>query len=176
MNSLDSTVISIVTPLGFDLVEIETSPKGRTLRVFIDRLDRALITVEDCATVSHALQDVLDMQGVDYDRLEISSPGVDRALTRPAHFIRFVGEEVSVRLKAPVNDRVQLDALLSSADENGFVLMTTEQGAKGSSQKVTQKSAEKVADKVTEYAIEYANVKRATLKGKLNMQSVEISE
>jgi ribosome maturation factor RimP len=153
LNSLDSTVLSIVSPLGFDLVEIETSPKGRTLRVFIDRLDRALISVEDCATVSHALQDVLDAQGVDYDRLEISSPGVDRALTRADHFVRFVGEDVSVRLLTPVNERVQLDAQLKSANEKGFVLLLTEQG--------------------TEFAIDYANVKRATLKGKLNMQSVE---
>ncbi len=148
--------MSIVSPLGFDLVEIETSPKGRILRVFIDRLDRALITVEDCATVSHALQDVLDTQGVDYERLEISSPGVDRALVRPDHFVRFVGEEVSVRLVKPVNERVQLDAQLKSADEKGFVLLLTEHGA--------------------EFAIEYSNVKRATLKGKLNMQSVEKSQ
>jgi ribosome maturation factor RimP len=156
LKSLDSTVLSIVSPLGFDLVEIETSPKGRTLRIFIDRLDRALITVEDCAKVSHALQEVLDLQGVDYDRLEISSPGIDRALMRPDHFVRFVGEDVSVRLLKPVNERVQLEALLKSADEQGFVLLLTEHGL--------------------EFAIEYSNVKRATLKGKLNMQSVEKSQ
>jgi ribosome maturation factor RimP len=158
LDSLDALTLSVVTPLGFDLVEIEMSPKGRTLRVFIDRLDNTLITVEDCATVSHALQDVLDAKGVDYDRLEISSPGVDRALVRPSHFIRFVGEDVSVRLKSAVKDRVQLEAVLSSADEKGFVLVT------------------ELAGVATEFAIEYSNVKRATLKGKLNMQFVEKSQ
>ena len=78
--------------LGYEVVDIELSTRGRLLRVFIDK--EGGIDVEDCSTVSNQLSRVFMVENIDYDRLEVSSPGLDRPLTKLAHYERFVGEEV----------------------------------------------------------------------------------
>ena len=91
-----------VTGLGYELVDVEQSPRGRVLRVFIDKLDKpGGIDVEDCALVSNQLSRVLAVENIDYDRLEVSSPGLDRVLKKPSDFVRFVGSEVNLRLRVP---------------------------------------------------------------------------
>jgi ribosome maturation factor RimP len=81
---IETTVVG----LGYELVEFETSPRARLLRVFIDRpagaqAEKSGISVEDCATVSSQLSRVFMVENVDYDRLEVSSPGLDRPLVKP---------------------------------------------------------------------------------------------
>lgn len=95
-----------VSGLGYELVDIETSPRGRLLRVFVDvpTHDRG-VTIEDCTAVSNHLSRLFLVENVDYDRLEVSSPGVDRPLKKPADFLRFIGQEVSLRLRLPVNNQ-----------------------------------------------------------------------
>ena len=73
---VEQLIEQVVTGLGYELVDIEFSPKGRLLRVFLD-IERG-ITVDDCATVSNQLQRVFEVENIDYDRLEVSSPGLDR--------------------------------------------------------------------------------------------------
>ena len=76
-----------VNGLGFDLVDVEQSPRGRILRVFIDKPEKTGgVDVEDCAAVSDHLSRVLAVENIDYDRLEISSPGLDRVLKKPSDF------------------------------------------------------------------------------------------
>lgn len=103
---------STVTGLGYELVEVERSNRGRLLRVFIDRVAPpagagrrragAQITVEDCEKVSRQLSYALTVEDIDYDRLEISSPGLDRPLTKAADFERFAGCAINVKLRAPL--------------------------------------------------------------------------
>lgn len=94
-----------VVGLGYELVDFETSPRARLLRVFIDRPagtgvgGGSSVTVEDCATVSNHLTHLLQVENVDYDRLEVSSPGLDRAMKKPADFVRFAGQEVQIKLR-----------------------------------------------------------------------------
>lgn len=85
--------------LGFELVDLHRSNGGRLLRIFIDKPGG--VTVDDCAAVSRHLSRVFAVEGVDYDRLEISSPGLDRPLRKPADFARFAGSRVDVRMQAP---------------------------------------------------------------------------
>jgi ribosome maturation factor RimP len=88
--------------LGYELVDLERSgKKGRLLRVFIDKAGG--ISVDDCADVSRHLDRVLAVEGVDYDRLEVSSPGMDRALKRERDFVRFSGSKARVRLRIPID-------------------------------------------------------------------------
>jgi ribosome maturation factor RimP len=95
-----------VSGLGYELVDLEFSSRGRLLRVFIDKPEKAGgIDVEDCVTVSHQLTRLLEVEGVDYDRLEVSSPGLDRPLKKPADFERFAGQDIKLRLRAPLNGR-----------------------------------------------------------------------
>ena len=74
-----------VSGLGYELVDFETSPRGRLLRVFIDRLpDQGTVTIDDCTAVSNQLGRLFTVENVDYDRLEVSSPGLDRVLKKPS--------------------------------------------------------------------------------------------
>jgi ribosome maturation factor RimP len=77
---LQGMLESTLTGLGYELVDFERPGKGRLFRVFIDKAGG--ITVDDCAAVSHHLSRVLAVEGVDYDRLEVSSPGLDRPLKK----------------------------------------------------------------------------------------------
>lgn len=90
---LDSTVKG----LGYELVACERSGKGSFLRIFVDKPGG--ISVEDCAHISAHLSRVLAVEGVGYDRLEVSSPGLDRVLCSEQDYTRFAGEKARVRLR-----------------------------------------------------------------------------
>ena len=98
MGGVEQVLESTVGALGFELVDCELGQRGRFLRVFIDRPQpgSASITLEDCELVTRQLQRVLPVEGIDYDRLEVSSPGLDRVLRKPEHFRRFAGAAPSV--------------------------------------------------------------------------------
>jgi len=87
--------------MGFELVDARASGGGRQLSIFIDRPagTSAGVTVDDCAEVSRQLSRVLEVEGIDYDRLEVSSPGLDRRLCKPADFTRFAGSKVDVKMR-----------------------------------------------------------------------------
>jgi len=96
-----STLEGILEPtlagLGFELVDTQVSNRGRFVRIFMDKPGG--ITVDECAAVSRHLSHLLEVEGIDYDRLEVSSPGLDRPLRRPADFARFAGQRVDVRMR-----------------------------------------------------------------------------
>ena len=83
--------------LGFELVDAQVSNRGRFVRIFMDKPGG--VSVEDCAAVSRHLSRVLEVEGIDYDRLEVSSPGLDRPLRKAADFARFAGQKVDVRMR-----------------------------------------------------------------------------
>jgi ribosome maturation factor RimP len=121
---IEKTVIG----LGFELVDVEQSPRSRVLRVFIDKQDKAGgVDVEDCACVSNQLSRVLTVEGVDYDRLEISSPGLDRVLKKPADFARFAGSRINLRLRLPVAGRRNFNGVLHGL-RDGKLRLTIDTG------------------------------------------------
>src|ERR1700752_401093 len=93
-----------VTGLGYELVDTERSARG-LLRVFIDRVANdpkgEFITVDDCEKVTRQLQHVLEVEGSAYERLEVSSPGLDRPLKRPSDYESFVGQDIEITLNIP---------------------------------------------------------------------------
>jgi ribosome maturation factor RimP len=91
---------STLAGLGYEFVDLERSGKGKLLRVYIDKPGG--IHVEDCAAVSNHLSRVLVVEGVDYERLEISSPGLDRLLRKEQDFVRFAGYKARIKLRVPV--------------------------------------------------------------------------
>lgn len=115
-----------VTGLGYELVDLEASPRGRLLRVFIDCPESAarLVTVEDCETVSNQLTRLFEVEGIDYDRLEVSSPGMDRVLKRERDFERFCGQEANIRLRVPVNGQRNFKGVLAGLAEGRVSLET----------------------------------------------------
>ncbi len=102
-----------VTGLGYELVDIEQSPRGRVLRLFIDKRDKeGGVDVEDCALVSNQVSRVLAVENVDYDRLEVSSPGLDRVVKKAEDFERFAGSTINLKLRLPVGGRRNFTGVL----------------------------------------------------------------
>lgn len=99
MRTLEEILEPTLSGMGLELVDLQRSNGGRLLRIFIDKPGG--VTVDDCADASRHLSRVFAVEGVDYDRLEISSPGLDRPLRKPADFTRFAGSRVDVRMRAP---------------------------------------------------------------------------
>ena len=96
-SALEGIVQPTLTGLGYELVDMQVSNRGRFLRIFMDKPGG--ITVEDCAAVSRHLSRLLEVEGIDYDRLEVSSPGLDRPLRKAADFARYAGQKVDVRMR-----------------------------------------------------------------------------
>ncbi len=114
-----------VEGLGYELADLEVKLGGRggVVRVFIDKPDG--ITLDDCEKVSLAVSAVLDVEDPipgHYD-LEVSSPGLNRKLTKPEHFRRFAGEEVKVEMRFPIEGRKRFRGQLASSDEDHIQLV-----------------------------------------------------
>ena len=90
---LDSTL----SGLGYELVDVERVSGGRLLRVFIDKPGG--VDVDDCVAVSNHLSRLFAVENIEYDRLEVSSPGLDRPLKKASDFIRFAGESARLKLR-----------------------------------------------------------------------------
>jgi ribosome maturation factor RimP len=97
--SYENVIEPVVTGMGYELVDVQASNGGRFLRLFIDKPQG--INVDDCAAVSRQLARVFEVEGIDYDRLEVSSPGLDRPLRKPADFARFAGQKAELRMRHP---------------------------------------------------------------------------
>ena len=106
--------------MGYELVDVETSPGGRLVRVFIDKANG--VSVEDCARVSDHLTRLFTVENVDYDRLEVSSPGLDRPLRTTADFERFAGQEAQIRLRKLVDNRRNFSGILRGVRDGHVVV------------------------------------------------------
>jgi ribosome maturation factor RimP len=123
-----AAILRTVTGLGYEVVDIEREARG-LLRVTIDRQpgrvyptgESEFVLVEDCETVTRQLQYVLEVDGVDYARLEVSSPGLDRPLRTAADYARFAGQEINLTLKLPFNGRKNWRGLLAVAEPDAAV-------------------------------------------------------
>lgn len=105
--------------LGYELVDSEWAGRG-LLRIFIDKPGG--IDVDDCARVSNHLTRVFPVEGINYERLEVSSPGLDRPLRRLRDFQRFEGEKAKVRMRIPLNGQRNFVGILRGADEQNLHL------------------------------------------------------
>lgn len=97
--NLENIAEPVVAGMGYQLVDLQSSNGGRLLRLFIDKAGG--VGLEDCAAVSRQLSRVFEVEGVDYDRLEVSSPGLDRPLRKASDFERFAGQKAEVRMRTP---------------------------------------------------------------------------
>lgn len=153
--ALQDIVAQTVAGLGYELVELERSAGG-TLRVTIDFPwepgDEKSVNVEDCERVTRQLQYTLEVEEVDYKRLEVSSPGIDRPLRNEKDFERYAGEVVDLTLKAPMgaaaagqvaaNRRKFRGTLERAADGSGWQLTWSDEPAPQPGQKVSKKKKE----------------------------------
>lgn len=111
-----------LTGLGYELVDLEVSGRG-LMRVLMDK--PAGITVEDCEIVSNQLTRLFMVEGVNFERLEVSSPGLDRPLKKEADFIRFLGQKAQIKLRMPMSGRKNFVGILGAV-ENGILQFDVE--------------------------------------------------
>ncbi len=132
-------IASTVAGLGYDLIDVERAGRG-LLRVTIDRFAGRVygtpgapdagefITVEDCEAVTRQLQYVLEVEGLDYARLEVSSPGLDRPLRHDADYRRFAGQAVKITLREPFEGRKHWEGVLGLGEAEGAYTLMFKQG------------------------------------------------
>ncbi len=127
-DKLTALVSSAVDALGFELVGVEYLAQGAhsVLRVFID--SEQGITLDDCSRVSHQISGVLEVEDPIRGKynLEVSSPGLDRPLFSLAHFQRFVGRGVKLRLRQPLNGQRKFKGVINAV-ENEHIQITLDQ-------------------------------------------------
>lgn len=116
-----------VPALGYELVDWDMSARSRLVRVFIDKPGG--VDVEDCARVSNHLTRLFAVENVDFERLEVSSPGLDRPVKRLADYARFVGQEAQLTLSAPVEGARRIKGILRGT-KGEDVLVETSAGVK----------------------------------------------
>ena len=105
----------VVGGLGYELVDLELSNRGRMIRLFIDKENG--VTVDDCALVSNHVSRLLAVEmDFDYDRLEVSSPGLDRPLRKEEDFRRFSGEKAQIKLRVPLGGRKNFAGVLRGVE------------------------------------------------------------
>ena len=124
--NLNELLERTLPPMGYELVDLERS-RGGLLRVFIDKPQG--VDVEDCARVSNHLTRLLAVEDIEFDRLEVSSPGLDRPLKKLADFARFAGQEVQLTLTAPVDKARRIKGMLQGT-EGDSVLVKTQAGVR----------------------------------------------
>jgi ribosome maturation factor RimP len=105
MMDLSARLEAVLSGLGYELVMLERAGRG-LMRIFIDKPGG--VTIDDCVKVSNHLTHLFTVENIDYDRLEVSSPGIDRPLTKPQDYERFAGEQVTLKLRVPMENRRRL--------------------------------------------------------------------
>lgn len=107
-----------VNGLGYELVECERL--GSLLRVFVDKTGG--VSIDDCAHISAHLSQVLAVEGVKYDRLEVSSPGLNRVLRKERDFTRFAGEKARLKLRVPLEGQRNFTGVLRAVNNGKLEL------------------------------------------------------
>ncbi len=118
---LQALIEPTLTGMGYELVTLERVGRG-LLRVYIDAPDG--IGLEDCVKVSNQLTRLFAVENVDYSRLEVSSPGLDRPLVKAADFIRFAGQKATIKLRLPLEGRKKYVGTLMGVEEGVLDLET----------------------------------------------------
>ena len=121
----------VIEKIGFEVVRVMTiGLSNPTLQIMIERKDGKNLVVDDCAAVSRAVSEILDekdpIEG-EYS-LEVSSPGLDRPLTKPKHFERFAGYEAKIETDEAVDGRKRFKGKLRGVDENKIIGLIMEDG------------------------------------------------
>lgn len=121
MDDLETLIEKLVAQLGYELVDFETVNGGQILRVYIDKGD--LISIEDCSKVSNHVNNVLSVEtDFDYERLEVSSPGLDRVIKKIKDFDRFKGQQAKIKTRFAIENRKNFKGTLSGIKDESVII------------------------------------------------------
>ena len=121
MDDLETLIEKLVTQLGYELVDFETVNGGQILRIYIDKGD--LIDIEDCTKVSNHVNNVLSVEtDYDYERLEVSSPGLDRVIKKLNDFDRFKGQKIKIKTRFAIENWKNFKGTLSGTKGESIMI------------------------------------------------------
>jgi ribosome maturation factor RimP len=121
LDDLETLIEKLVTQLGYELVDFETVNGGQILRIYIDKGD--LIDIEDCTKVSNHVNNVLSVEtDYDYERLEVSSPGLDRVIKKLNDFDRFKGQKIKIKTRFAIENRKNFKGTLSGIKDESIII------------------------------------------------------
>jgi len=127
--AVERLVAPSLAATGFEVVRVQfMGHYSPVLQIMIERTDRRAVSVDDCADVSRAVSALLDVEEViagSYT-LEVSSPGIDRPLTRPEHFVRFAGFEAKLETRIPLDGRKRFTGRLLGLEGERVRIATAE--------------------------------------------------
>lgn len=121
--ALEELLESTLEGMGYELVEVERLAHNKLLRIFVDK--EGGIGIDDCVAISNHLSRLLAVENIDYGRLEVSSPGLDRPLRKEIDFLRFQGETVKLKLRIPIQGQRNFVGVLREAN-NGIIKLEVE--------------------------------------------------
>lgn len=121
--ALEELLESTLQGMGYELIEVERLAHNKLLRIFVDK--EGGINIDDCVTISNHLSRLFAVENIDYGRLEVSSPGLDRPLRKEADFSRFEGETVKLKLRVPLQGQRNFLGVLRETN-NGIIKIEVE--------------------------------------------------
>ncbi|MGV8711375.1 MAG: ribosome maturation factor RimP [Nitrosomonas sp.] len=113
--ALDELLETTLDGMGYELVDVEQLSHNKLIRIFVDK--DGGITIDDCVAISNHLSKLLTVENIDYGRLEISSPGLDRPLRKIKDFLRFQGEIIKVKLRIPKDGQRNFTGVLKEVND-----------------------------------------------------------
>lgn len=117
--SIRATLETTLLGMGYELVEFELGANG-SMRIFMDK--EGGVTVDDCVAVSNHLTRLFAVENIDYNRLEVSSPGLDRPLKTPADFIRFMGKLAKIKVRLPIDNQKRFLGRIEAFESSALTL------------------------------------------------------
>ena len=117
---LDNLLEPTLANMGYELVEVEQLARGKLLRIFVDK--EGGINIDDCVLISNHLSKLLAVENIDYSRLEVSSPGLDRRLKKETDFYRFRGERVKLKLRVALQGQRNFEGVLLEVNNDKLKL------------------------------------------------------
>ncbi len=121
--ALEELLESTLQGLGYELIEVERLAHNKLLRIFVDK--EGGINIDDCVAISNHLSRLFAVENIDFGRLEVSSPGLDRPLRKEADFLRFNGETVKLKLRVPIEGQRNFVGVLRETN-NGIIKIEVE--------------------------------------------------
>ena len=114
---LEALIEKNVSKMGYELVDFEIINRGELLRIFIDK--PSSITIDDCVAVTNQLKHIFTVEEeIIFDRLEVSSPGINRAIKKLQDFERFKGEKIKIKTRSPIEERKNFTGILKGTKKD----------------------------------------------------------
>lgn len=171
---LSQIITTALNGLGFSLVDLELSARGKLIRVFMEHADLVSeVNTQNCADVSNHLVRLFEVENIDFDRLEISSPGLDRVLKSLPDFVRFIGKDVQLKTRTPVENQRNFRGNIKNVDSEKNLILLDLNATKINDEKDKDRNKNKNAKKNNKNLVENENISNNNNYVEINFNNID---